>query len=81
MIQTRPGQPTRPVAPGNDSGEARVSLNDPQSPASFGLLGPFDAGAEAVSVRIAGRPNLLASFQMCAETRTHAQCQRCFVLG
>ena len=41
MIETRRGQPMRLVGPGNFSGEARVSLNDPQSPASCGLLGPF----------------------------------------
>jgi hypothetical protein len=36
MIETRRGQPIRPVGPGNDSGEARVSLNDPQTNASVG---------------------------------------------
>ena len=41
MIETRRGQPMRLVGPGNFSSEARVSLNDPQSPASCGLPGPF----------------------------------------
>jgi hypothetical protein len=79
MIQTRRGQPMRLVGPGNDPGEARVSLKRSEIARFLGLLGPFDAGAEAV--RIAGRPNLLASFPNVRRNQDPCPVQRCSVLG
>ena len=75
MIQTRRGQPIRPVAPGERPGRGASLAKTIRNRPLLWAARAIRRGAEAVSVRIAGRPNLLASLQMCAETRTHAQCR------
>jgi hypothetical protein len=67
----------RLVGPGNFSGEAGLAKRSAIAP----LLLAIRAGAEAVSVSIAGQPNLLASFQTCAETRTPCPSPEVLCLG
>ena len=81
MIETRRGQPMRLVGPGNFSSEARVSLNDPQSPASCGLPGPFAPTLRPPQHVLLANRTYWHRSKMCAGTRTHAHRQRCPVLG